>query len=175
MEPLRRWVLAAMADYAGEHGVAWASLASLATRANCSRDTARRAIRDALGAGWLERLAADDPRLPAEYRAWRLDRRPSAYRFTGLHHATPWAVDTVSTRSRRGSYGVAAGSHLGATQSLEQRTKNGAGSSDLTPCPALDGVPAGDPLERLHELRGLIRGGGISARSENRVLRGPDG
>ena len=112
----RRMVLIAAADYAGQHGFFWASLASMGEMAGCSDTSARRALQDAEERGWITAIAAKDPRVPEQFRVLRGDRKPRLWAFTelltGFHPGIPSGV----TGFQRGSNGVPPA----GTRSIEQ-------------------------------------------------------
>jgi len=56
LSPLEACLLAVLASYQDESGVAWPSAATLAKRANVSKPTVHRALRSLAAAGWIERL-----------------------------------------------------------------------------------------------------------------------
>lgn len=135
----RRMVLVAAADKTGYHGMCWASLPTLAEEADCSVDTVRRALEDATERGWIIPIAGDDPRIPAEWKSLRPDRKTRVWAFVALIDSEKEQPRTRSRRARpspaaesqpaipsdltRGSNGVAAGSHSSATQTLEQENQ----------------------------------------------------
>lgn len=157
MDPARRMVLVATADYASKDGIVFASLASISDVAGCSTQTARRTLREAVTREWLTELEPTDLRIPVEFRRIRRDRQPTVYAFTGLLPDTPstattYPTDTPSahpTTPNRPS-GVPAGYHSSDTQTSEQDLREEAANAarwhdTLRYQPPENATPTGTP------------------------------
>lgn len=125
IDPTRRLCLIGLANNASETGWAWSSWQTLGEFAECSPDTARRAIvEDAAARGWLIEIDPYRPHIPipddiaSRYFSIRRDRRPRLWIFAelgaGSHDATPQGDEGAPTRPRT-RHGVATGSRRGST------------------------------------------------------------
>ena len=87
LDPAARLLLVALADHAGQEGVAWPSRTRLARMVGVSVDTIDRRMRLLIDTGVIR--PADDTEIPAGWATMPGNRRPTAYVLQGPQPAAP--------------------------------------------------------------------------------------